>query len=112
MAKAAKKVEAVEVEKVEEVVAEAKAVKVEIHPLAVIEGQLNIYENRVLSVYEGASVAVVENLGEGFLYVDNSGIQYSSEYELAPGERKEYKGAKNLFLSAASRPNFRIKFFK
>lgn len=90
----------------------AKAVKAAVEPFDVITSQLNIYENRVLNVPDGARVAVVENLGEGYLYVDNTGIQYTSNYEVGPGEKKEYKGAKNLFLSSASRPNIRISFYK
>lgn len=89
-------------------VAEKKAVE----PLAVIEGQLSIYENRVINVPEGARVAVVHNLGFGDLYVDNTGIQFTANYRIDHGSKKEYKGAKVLFLGSASRPEFRIEFYK
>lgn len=110
------------VKPVEEVVAEvvaavveevpAKADKRAIEPLAVVEGQLHIYENRVINVPEGARVTVVENLGFGDLYVDNTGIQFTSNYCVSPGEKKEYKGAKVVFLGSASRPDFRVSFYK
>jgi hypothetical protein len=90
----------------------AKAVKKEIEPLAVVEGQLNVYEGRVINVPEGARVTVVENIGFGDLYVDNTTIEYTSNYCVAPGQKKEYKNAKHVFLGSASRPEYRISFYK
>jgi hypothetical protein len=96
------------------IVEEAPAVTIvgDVHPLLIIEGQLNIYENRVLNVPAGARVTVVENLGFGDMYVDNTSVQYTSKYVITPGEKKEYKGAKSVFLGSASRPNYRISFYK
>jgi hypothetical protein len=99
-----------EVPLVEDVPTVAK--KSEKFPLEVIEGQLGIYENRVINVPAEAKVIEIENIEGGDMYVDNTGIQYGANYMLTPGQVKVYKGAKQVFLSSASRPIFRIRFFK
>lgn len=90
----------------------AKSEKKAAEPIEVIEGQLGIYESRVIHVPGNAKSAVVKNLGGGDLYVDNTGVQLTSNYRVSPGEEKEYSGAKVIFISSASRPNFRAEFYK
>lgn len=75
--------------------------------------QLHVYENRIVNVPDGACRVLVENVGDvGEVYVDVISVNFNPRNLILPGDKKEFKGVKRLYVGSASRPTVRFTFFK
>lgn len=91
---------------------ETPAVEAERTILFESEMQMKAVERKVLPVFPGADVVVIENIMGGDLFVAESNVEFTPDNVISPGESKEFHDVKMLSAGSYSRPIFKVSHYK